>query len=175
VWEQIKLQEIITRWAITSWIAQIFGARLNVRWHRGTNSNFMWCSSSIFPPFYWFWKHNSLFDACPRPSDQPRDAARWEECSDLDEKSLTTFCCWDERAKGNAGEHLMDFMRLKWTTQNDALVEDRQQEYPSIRWDHDVAVCPIPGMYVELQDLQFNNVAMRWRFATSGYAEVWLQ
>ncbi len=29
---------------------------------------------------------------CPKPSDQPRDAARWEECSDLDEKSLTTFC-----------------------------------------------------------------------------------
>ncbi len=30
--------------------------------------------------------------ACPRPSDQPRDAARREECSDLDEKSLPTFC-----------------------------------------------------------------------------------
>ncbi len=29
---------------------------------------------------------------CPKPSDQPRDAARREECSDLDEKSLTTFC-----------------------------------------------------------------------------------
>ncbi len=28
---------------------------------------------------------------CPKPSDQPRDAARREECSDLDEKSLTTF------------------------------------------------------------------------------------
>ncbi len=29
--------------------------------------------------------------SCLRPSDQPRDAARQEECSDLDEKSLTTF------------------------------------------------------------------------------------
>jgi hypothetical protein len=29
-----------------------------------------------------------------------------------------------------------------------------------IRRDHDVAVCPIPGTYVELQDLQFNDVAM---------------
>jgi hypothetical protein len=29
---------------------------------------------------------------CPKPSDQPRDAARREECSDLEEKSLTTFC-----------------------------------------------------------------------------------
>ncbi len=28
---------------------------------------------------------------CPKPSDQPRDAARREECLDLDEKSLTTF------------------------------------------------------------------------------------
>ncbi len=32
------------------------------------------------------------FWQCPKPSDQPRDAARREECSDLDEKSLTTFC-----------------------------------------------------------------------------------
>ena len=30
---------------------------------------------------------------CCKPSDQPRDTARREECSDLDEKSLTTFCC----------------------------------------------------------------------------------
>ncbi len=29
---------------------------------------------------------------CCKPSDQPRDAAQREECSDLDEKSLTTFC-----------------------------------------------------------------------------------
>jgi hypothetical protein len=28
---------------------------------------------------------------CPKPSSQPRDAARREECSQLDEKSLTTF------------------------------------------------------------------------------------
>ncbi len=66
----------------------------------------------------------------------------------------------------------MIFMRLNRTTQNDALVEDRQQEHPSIRRDHDVAVCPIPGTYVELQDLQFSDVAMTWRFTTSGYAEV---
>jgi hypothetical protein len=58
--------------------------------------------------------------------------------------------------KGSNGDHLNDFMRLKRTTQNDALVEDSQQEYPTIRGDHDVAVCPIPGTYVELQDLQFN-------------------
>jgi len=32
---------------------------------------------------------------CCKPSDQPRDAARWEECLDLDEKSLTTFCHCD--------------------------------------------------------------------------------
>jgi hypothetical protein len=32
-------------------------------------------------------------ERCPKPSDQPRDPARREECSDLDEKSLTTFCC----------------------------------------------------------------------------------
>jgi hypothetical protein len=43
----------------------------------------------------------------------------------------------------------MDFMRLKRTTLNDALVEDCQREYPSIRRDHDVAVCPIPGTYIE--------------------------
>ena len=43
----------------------------------------------------------------------------------------------------------MDFMRLKRTTLNDALVEDCQQEYPSIRRDHDVAVCPIPSTYIE--------------------------
>ena len=29
---------------------------------------------------------------CPKPSDQPRDAAQREECSDLDEKSFTTLC-----------------------------------------------------------------------------------
>ncbi len=95
---------------------------------------------------------------CPKPPDQPRDAARREECSDLEEKSLTTFCRWDGRVKGSDGDHLNDFMRLKWTTQNDALVEDSQQEYPKIRQDHDVAACPIPGTYVELQDLQFNAV-----------------
>jgi hypothetical protein len=43
----------------------------------------------------------------------------------------------------------MDFMRLKRTTLNDALVEDCHQEYLSNRMDHDVVVCPIPGTYVE--------------------------
>ncbi len=42
----------------------------------------------------------SILVACCKPSDQPRDAARWEECSSLDEKSLTTFCRCDGRAKG---------------------------------------------------------------------------
>jgi hypothetical protein len=42
---------------------------------------------------------------CCKPSVQPRDAAQREECSDLDEKSLTTFCHCDGRAKGIAKEH----------------------------------------------------------------------
>ena len=46
---------------------------------------------------------------CHRPSDQPRDAARWEECSGLYEKSLTTFCCCDGRAKGLLESTKMDF------------------------------------------------------------------
>ena len=37
---------------------------------------------------------------CHRPPDQPRDAARREECSDLDEKSFNYFCRCDGRAKG---------------------------------------------------------------------------
>ncbi len=47
-------------------------------------------------------------------------------------------------------------MRLKWTTQNDALAEDCQWEYPSIQWDHDVAVCLIPG-----------NVRRTWKICSS--------
>ena len=47
---------------------------------------------------------------CCKPSDQPRDAARREECSGLDEKSLTTFCCCDGRAKGFAREHQNGFL-----------------------------------------------------------------
>jgi len=46
---------------------------------------------------------------CCKPSDQPRDAARREECSDLDKKSLTTFCRYDGRAKGIAREHQNGF------------------------------------------------------------------
>ena len=33
-----------------------------------------------------------IIKGCLRPPDQSRDAARREECSDPDEKSLTTFC-----------------------------------------------------------------------------------
>ena len=47
---------------------------------------------------------------CCKPSDQPRDAARREECSGLDEKSLTTFCRCDGRAKGIAREHQHGFL-----------------------------------------------------------------
>jgi hypothetical protein len=57
---------------------------------------------------------------CPKPSDQPRDAARREECLDLDEKSLTTFCLLSEEDERSDGDRLNDFMRLKRTTQNDA-------------------------------------------------------
>jgi hypothetical protein len=50
------------------------------------------------------------FSTCCKPSDQPRDTARWEECSGLDEKSLTTFCRCDGRAKGIAREHQNGFL-----------------------------------------------------------------
>ncbi len=67
----------------------------------------------------------------------------------------------------------MDFMRLKRTTLNDALVEDCHQEYLSNRMDHDVVVCPIPSTYVEPARLTVHNdMAMTWRFTTSVYAEV---
>ena len=56
-------------------------------------------------------------------------------------------------------------MRLKNYSENEALVEVPRRESPKIQRDHDVAVCPIPGTYVELQDLQFNamwhDVAIR--------------
>jgi hypothetical protein len=48
--------------------------------------------------------------ACCKPSDQPRDAARWEEYSGLDENSLTTICRCDGRAKGIAREHQNGFL-----------------------------------------------------------------
>ena len=50
-------------------------------------------------------KHGS----CCKPSNQPRDAARREECSNLDEKSLTIFYRCDGRAKGIAREHQNGF------------------------------------------------------------------
>ena len=46
---------------------------------------------------------------CPKPSDQPRDAARREECSDLDEKSLTTFVVETGGQKGLLESTKMDF------------------------------------------------------------------
>ena len=46
---------------------------------------------------------------CPKPPIQPRDAARREECSQLDEKSLTTFSLLNGRAKGSDGDRLNDF------------------------------------------------------------------
>ena len=39
-----------------------------------------------------WWSKSWYLYKCCKPSDQPRDAAQREECSDLDEKSLTTFC-----------------------------------------------------------------------------------
>ncbi len=48
-----------------------------------------------------------------RPPDQPRDAARREECSDLDEKSLTTFVVVMGGRKGLLESTKMDFMRLR--------------------------------------------------------------
>ncbi len=47
---------------------------------------------------------------CCKPCDQPRDTARQEECSGLDEKSLCTFCHCDGRAKGIAREHQNGFL-----------------------------------------------------------------
>ncbi len=70
-----------------------------------------------------------------------------------------------KRAKGSDGDHLNDFMILKRTTQNEAIVEVNRREHPKIQRDHDVLVCLIPDTYVELQDLQFNamwhDVAIR--------------
>jgi hypothetical protein len=50
---------------------------------------------------------------CSKPFDQPRDAARREECSDLDEKSLTTFMSLEKGKKDLLESTNMDFMRLK--------------------------------------------------------------
>ncbi len=86
---------------------------------------------------------------CPNPSDQPRDAARREECSDLDEKSLTTFCSLSEEGKRSDGDRLNDFMRLKRTTQNDAPGGVVSQEYLNPDASVSCLVCPIPSTYVE--------------------------
>ncbi len=44
-----------------------------------------------------------------KPSDQPRDAAQREECSDLGEKSLTTFVVVMRGRKGLLESTKMDF------------------------------------------------------------------
>ena len=46
---------------------------------------------------------------CCKPSDQPRDAVQREECSDLDEKSLTTFVLLWEGKKDLLESTKMDF------------------------------------------------------------------
>ena len=48
-------------------------------------------------------------EACCKPSDQPRDAARREECSDLDEKSLILFVVVMRERKGLLESTKMDF------------------------------------------------------------------
>ena len=50
---------------------------------------------------------------CSKPFDQPRDAARREECLDLDEKSLTTFMELWKGEKDLLGSTKMNFMRLR--------------------------------------------------------------
>ncbi len=46
-----------------------------------------------------FRPHAQLHCTCPKPSSQPRDAARREECSQLDEESLTTFLLLNEEGE----------------------------------------------------------------------------
>ncbi len=57
---------------------------------------------------------------CPKPSVQPRDAARQEECSQLDEESLTTFLSLNEEGERSDGDRLNEIMRLKNYSKNDA-------------------------------------------------------
>ena len=71
------------------------------------------CSRLTRYPFFSLQQaHNSVkcwinsLTPCPKPSSQPRDAARREECSQLDEKSLTTFLLLNGRAKGSGAVHL---------------------------------------------------------------------
>jgi len=56
--------------------------------------------------------YQSVIKNCCKPSDQPRDAARREECSDRDEKSLNTFVVVMGGRKGLLESTKMDFMRL---------------------------------------------------------------
>jgi hypothetical protein len=67
--------------------------------HLPTTNSYNWRRVRIHIQFtceWIIWIHR----ICCKPSDQPRDAARREKCSDLDEKSVTTFCRCDRRAKG---------------------------------------------------------------------------
>ena len=43
-----------------------------------------------------------------------------KECSDLDEKSLTTFCSLSEEGERSDGDCLNEIMRLKNYSKNDA-------------------------------------------------------
>ena len=53
------------------------------------------------------WRQKS--DGCSKPFNQPRDAAQREECSDLDEKSLTTFVSLRKGKKDLLESTKMDF------------------------------------------------------------------
>ena len=78
----------------------------------------------------------------------------------------------------------MDFMRLRMnyskTMLSVEISRDFHREYLLIQLDPDVVVCPIPSTYVEMHSpvlgpavLRYgDDVAMMWRVATSGYAEV---
>ncbi len=66
------------------------------------------------------WLEMGLAELCPKPSSQPRDAARREECSQLDEKSLTTFLLLNEEGERSDGDRLNEIMRLKNYSKNDA-------------------------------------------------------
>jgi len=60
----------------------------------------LFCSSCLSAWHNIIVLRRSRTPVCCKPFDQPRDAAWQEECSDLDEKSLTTFCRCDGRGKG---------------------------------------------------------------------------
>jgi len=72
-------------------------------YHFTLEDSFLWKCMIVLHSYFWH-----------RPPDQPRDAARWEECSDLDEKSFDYVCVVVGEWKGFAREHQkVFFMRLK--------------------------------------------------------------